>query len=115
MLTFAARELGARAARARCAPDRPQRILICRLRRARTAGRRQIIEHRELGYRSSLVDDKAAGDHLGYRGLPLLRTIEEGGRYRDARRPSTTCTWRCARATRAMLQLSRAPAASAST
>jgi lipopolysaccharide/colanic/teichoic acid biosynthesis glycosyltransferase len=33
---------------------------------------------RELGYQIvGFVDDKAAGDHLGYRGLPLLGTIEE--------------------------------------
>jgi Undecaprenyl-phosphate glucose phosphotransferase len=38
----------------------------------------KIIEHRELGYQIvGFVDDKAAGDHLGYRGLPLLGTIAE--------------------------------------
>jgi Undecaprenyl-phosphate glucose phosphotransferase len=38
----------------------------------------KIIEHRELGYQIiGFVDDKAAGDHLGYRGLPLLGTTEE--------------------------------------
>jgi Undecaprenyl-phosphate glucose phosphotransferase len=38
----------------------------------------KIIEHRELGYQIvGFVDDKASGDHLGYRGLPLLGTIEE--------------------------------------
>ncbi len=38
----------------------------------------KIIEHRELGYQIvGFVDDKAPGDHLGYRGLPLLGTIEE--------------------------------------
>jgi Undecaprenyl-phosphate glucose phosphotransferase len=38
----------------------------------------RILEHRELGYQIvGFVDDKAAGDHLGYRGLPLLGTIEE--------------------------------------
>src|SRR5881409_3417198 len=36
----------------------------------------RILEHRELGYQIvGFVDDKAAGDHLGYRGLPLLGTI----------------------------------------
>src|SRR5580765_2023824 len=36
-----------------------------------------IIEHRELGYQIvGFVDDRAAGDHLGYRGLPLLGTID---------------------------------------
>jgi Undecaprenyl-phosphate glucose phosphotransferase len=38
----------------------------------------KILEHRELGYQIvGFVDVKAAGDHLGYRGLPLLGTIEE--------------------------------------
>src|SRR6266566_5286059 len=38
----------------------------------------KILEHRELGYQIvGFVDDKGAGDHLGYRGLPLLGTIEE--------------------------------------
>jgi Undecaprenyl-phosphate glucose phosphotransferase len=38
----------------------------------------KILEHRELGYQIvGFVDDKAAGDHLGYRGLPLLGTISE--------------------------------------
>src|SRR6476660_3326566 len=36
----------------------------------------KILEHRELGYQIvGFVDDKASGDHLGYRGLPLLGTI----------------------------------------
>jgi Undecaprenyl-phosphate glucose phosphotransferase len=38
----------------------------------------KILEHRELGYQVvGFVDDRAAGDHLGYRGLPLLGTLEE--------------------------------------
>ena len=38
----------------------------------------KIIEHRELGYQIvGFVDDRPAGDHLGYRGLPLLGTIDE--------------------------------------
>ena len=38
----------------------------------------KIIEHRELGYRIiGFIDDRANGDHLGYRGLPLLGTIDE--------------------------------------
>ncbi len=38
----------------------------------------KILEHRELGYQIiGFVDVKASGDHLGYRGLPLLGTIEE--------------------------------------
>ena len=38
----------------------------------------KILEHRELGYQIvGFVDDRANGDHLGYRGLPLLGTLEE--------------------------------------
>jgi Undecaprenyl-phosphate glucose phosphotransferase len=38
----------------------------------------KILEHRELGYKVvGFVDDRAGGDHLGYRGLPLLGTLCE--------------------------------------
>ncbi|HEX4348112.1 MAG TPA: undecaprenyl-phosphate glucose phosphotransferase [Vicinamibacterales bacterium] len=38
----------------------------------------KILEHRELGYQIvGFIDDRAAGDHLGYRGLPLLGTLNE--------------------------------------
>ncbi|HEX7796470.1 MAG TPA: undecaprenyl-phosphate glucose phosphotransferase [Vicinamibacterales bacterium] len=38
----------------------------------------KILEHRELGYHIvGFVDDKAAGDHLGYRGFPLLGTLDD--------------------------------------
>ena len=38
----------------------------------------KILEHRELGYQIvGFVDDKAPGDHLGYRGLPLLGSLGE--------------------------------------
>jgi Undecaprenyl-phosphate glucose phosphotransferase len=38
----------------------------------------KILEHRELGYQIvGFVDDRAAGDHLGYRGLPLLGTLQD--------------------------------------
>ena len=38
----------------------------------------KILEHRELGYQIvGFVDDRATGDHLGYRGLPLLGTTGE--------------------------------------
>jgi Undecaprenyl-phosphate glucose phosphotransferase len=38
----------------------------------------RIIEHRELGYQVvGFVDDRAGGDHLGYRGLPLLGVLAE--------------------------------------
>jgi Undecaprenyl-phosphate glucose phosphotransferase len=40
----------------------------------------KVIEHRELGYLIvGFVDDRALGDHIGYRGLPLLGTVAEVG------------------------------------
>jgi Undecaprenyl-phosphate glucose phosphotransferase len=37
-----------------------------------------MLEHRELGYQIlGFVDDRAGGDHLGYRGLPLLGRLDE--------------------------------------
>jgi Undecaprenyl-phosphate glucose phosphotransferase len=40
----------------------------------------RILEHRELGFQViGFIDDRAGGDHLGYRGLPLLGTLEEAG------------------------------------
>ncbi len=38
----------------------------------------KILEHRELGYQIvGFVDDRATGDHLGHRGLPLLGPLAE--------------------------------------
>jgi Undecaprenyl-phosphate glucose phosphotransferase len=38
----------------------------------------KLIEHRELGFKvAGLLDDRAVGDHIGYRGLPLLGTLSE--------------------------------------
>jgi Undecaprenyl-phosphate glucose phosphotransferase len=38
----------------------------------------RILQHRELGYQIvGFVDDRAGGDHIGYRGLPLLGTLSE--------------------------------------
>jgi len=40
----------------------------------------RILEHRELGFRiAGFVDDRAGGDHLAHRGLPLLGTLAETG------------------------------------
>lgn len=40
----------------------------------------KMLQHGELGYRIvGFVDDRAGGDHLGYRGLPLLGTLAEAG------------------------------------
>jgi Undecaprenyl-phosphate glucose phosphotransferase len=38
----------------------------------------RMLQHRELGYQVvGFVDDSAGGDHLGYRGLPLLGTLAD--------------------------------------
>src|SRR4029078_9255741 len=38
----------------------------------------KILQHRELGYQVvGFVDDRAGGDHPGYRGLPLLRAFAD--------------------------------------
>ena len=40
----------------------------------------RILQHRELGFQIiGFVDDRAGGDHIGYRGLPLLGTLAEVG------------------------------------
>jgi Undecaprenyl-phosphate glucose phosphotransferase len=36
----------------------------------------KVLEHRELGFKLiGFLDDRASGDHIGYRGLPLLGTL----------------------------------------
>ncbi|MGH9348477.1 MAG: undecaprenyl-phosphate glucose phosphotransferase [Vicinamibacterales bacterium] len=38
----------------------------------------RFLQHRELGYQVvGFIDDRAAGDHIGYRGLPLLGTLRD--------------------------------------
>src|SRR4029079_6830930 len=38
----------------------------------------KILEHRELGYQIvGFVDHRGSGDHLGYRGFPLLGTLDD--------------------------------------
>ena len=38
----------------------------------------KVLEHRELGFKVlGFLDDRANGDHIGYRGLPLLGTLGE--------------------------------------
>ncbi len=38
----------------------------------------RMLQHRELGYQVvGFVDDRAGGDHIGYRGLSLLGTLSE--------------------------------------
>jgi len=79
MLTFAARELVREWLERRWrAGISLKRILIAGSGELGRLVADKIIEHRELGYQIiGFVDDKAPGDHLGYRGLPLLGTIDE--------------------------------------
>jgi Undecaprenyl-phosphate glucose phosphotransferase len=38
----------------------------------------KVLQHRELGFRVvGFLDDRAVGDHIGYRGLPLLGTLAD--------------------------------------
>src|SRR5207237_7291375 len=38
----------------------------------------KVLEHRELGFNVvGFLDDRAGGDHIGYRGIPLLGTLTE--------------------------------------
>ncbi|HEY1301936.1 MAG TPA: undecaprenyl-phosphate glucose phosphotransferase [Vicinamibacterales bacterium] len=40
----------------------------------------RMLQHRELGFQVvGFIDDRAGGDHIGYRGLPLLGTLAEVG------------------------------------
>jgi Undecaprenyl-phosphate glucose phosphotransferase len=40
----------------------------------------RVLQHRELGFQVvGFVDDRAGGDHIGYRGIPLLGTLSEVG------------------------------------
>ena len=79
MLTFASRELVREILERRWrAGIGLKRILIAGSGELGRLVADKILEHRELGYQIiGFVDDKASGDHLGYRGLPLLGTIEE--------------------------------------
>jgi Undecaprenyl-phosphate glucose phosphotransferase len=79
MLTYASRELVREALERRWrAGVGLKRILIAGSGELGRLVADKILEHRELGYQIvGFVDDRAPGDHLGYRGLPLLGTIEE--------------------------------------
>ncbi len=40
----------------------------------------RVLQHREFGFQVvGFVDDRAGGDHIGYRGIPLLGTLTEVG------------------------------------
>ena len=47
----------------------------------------RMLQHRELGYQVvGFIDDRAAGDHIGYRGLPLLGTLSDAAEVAHAER-----------------------------
>jgi Undecaprenyl-phosphate glucose phosphotransferase len=47
----------------------------------------RMLQHRELGYQVvGFIDDRAGGDHLGYRGLPLLGKISDAAEVAHAER-----------------------------
>jgi Undecaprenyl-phosphate glucose phosphotransferase len=79
LLTFAVRELVREALERRWrAGIGLKRILVAGSGELGRLVADKILEHRELGYQIiGFVDDRAAGDHLGYRGLPLLGTIDD--------------------------------------
>src|SRR5678816_3292503 len=40
----------------------------------------RVLQHREFGFQVvGFVDDRASGDHIGYRGIPLLGTLADVG------------------------------------
>jgi|WetSurMetagenome_2_1015567.scaffolds.fasta_scaffold92239_2 Undecaprenyl-phosphate glucose phosphotransferase len=80
-LTFASRELVRQALERRWrAGIGLKRVLIAG---AGDLGRLvadRVLEHRDLGLHIvGFLDDRAGGDHLGYRGLPLVGTLSEAG------------------------------------
>ena len=80
-LTFASRELVRQALERRWrAGIGLKRVLIAGAGELGRLVADRIIEHRELGFHIvGFLDDRAGGDHLGYRGLPLVGTLSEAG------------------------------------
>jgi Undecaprenyl-phosphate glucose phosphotransferase len=80
-LTFASRELVREALERRWkAGIGLKRILIAGAGELGRLVADKILEHRELGYQVvGFIDNRATGDRLGYRGLPLLGTLAEAG------------------------------------
>jgi Undecaprenyl-phosphate glucose phosphotransferase len=79
VLTFASRELVREAFERRWrAGIGLKRILIAGSGELGRLVADKILEHRELGYQIvGFVDDREGGDHLGYRGLPLLGPLDD--------------------------------------
>jgi Undecaprenyl-phosphate glucose phosphotransferase len=80
-LTFASRELVRQALERRWrAGIGLKRILIAGAGELGRLVADKILEHRELGYQViGFIDNRASGDRIGYRGLPLLGTLAEAG------------------------------------
>jgi len=78
-LTFASRELVREALERRWrAGIGLKRVLIAGSGELGRLVADKILEHRELGYQIiGFVDDRSGGDHLGYRGLPLLGPLAD--------------------------------------
>ena len=81
VLTFASRELVREALERRWrAGIGLKRILIAGAGELGRLVADKVLEHRELGYHIvGFVDDRAGGDYLGHRGLPILGTLDEAG------------------------------------
>ena len=81
LLTFASRELVREALERRWrAGIGLKRILIAGSGELGRLVADKVLEHRELGYHIvGFVDDRAGGDYLGHRGLPILGTLDEAG------------------------------------
>ncbi len=81
LLTFASRELVREALERRWrAGIGLKRILIAGGGELGRLVADKILEHRELGYHIvGFLDDRAGGDFLGHRGLPILGTLDEAG------------------------------------
>jgi Undecaprenyl-phosphate glucose phosphotransferase len=80
-LTFASRELVRQALERRWrAGIGLKRVLIAGAGELGRLVADRILEHRDLGLQIvGFLDDRAGGDHLGYRGLPLIGTLAEAG------------------------------------
>ena len=81
LLTFASRELVREALERRWrAGIGLKRVLIAGAGELGRLVADRILERRELGYHIvGFVDDRAGGDYLGHRGLPILGTLDEAG------------------------------------
>jgi FlaA1/EpsC-like NDP-sugar epimerase len=79
-LTFASRELVREALERRWrAGIGLKRVLIAGAGELGRLVADKILEHRELGYKVVGYIDDRGGDHLAYRGLPMLGTLAEAG------------------------------------